>query len=171
MQFLWFHKKNSYTEETINLFAKFGFELLKLCAGGDKFETNFQETATFWTWKILSVIIILIQHVMPTRLMHYFSCWPDLYQSSDNRSTTSKHVVAPQCTSIKHRVHGSKGWGCVHWYIYLCSDSKEEHENYVVSASARLTLRWLWATLLKYLKGWKFMLSVCTKLQCMTPWR
>ena len=27
--------KNSYTEETINLFAKFGFELLKPCAGGN----------------------------------------------------------------------------------------------------------------------------------------
>ena len=114
MQFLWFHRKNSYTEETINLFAKFGFELLKLCAGGDKLNKlprNSNVLNPFWTWKILSVIIILIQHVMPTRLMHYFSCWQDLYQSSDNRSTTSKQVVAPQCTSIKHRVHGSKGWG------------------------------------------------------------
>ena len=31
-----FAKKNSYTEETINLFAKFGFERLKACAGGDQ---------------------------------------------------------------------------------------------------------------------------------------
>ena len=25
--------------------------------------------------------------------MHYFSCWPDVYQSSDNRNTTSKQVT------------------------------------------------------------------------------
>ena len=41
--------------------------------------------------------------------MYYLSCSSDVYQSSD---TVVQHpnnsVVAPQCTSIKHGVHGKR---------------------------------------------------------------
>ena len=134
MKFLWFCKKNSYTEETINLFARFGFELLKPCVRDQlnklprnsnvlnlkniKCQNNFDSTFNANKMNVLSLML--------TRRLPIIG----------HRSTTSKQL------SSRPTVHFDQTWrswqkdeGCVHWYTDLCSDSKEEHENYVVSAS------------------------------------
>ena len=106
MKFLWFRKKNSYTEETINLFAKFGFELLKPGARDQlnklsrnsnvlnlkniKCHNNFDSTFNANKMNVLSLML--------TRRLPIIG----------HRSTTSKQLVAPQCTSIKHGVHGKR---------------------------------------------------------------
>lgn len=137
-----FATKNSYTEEMINLFAKFGFERLKAWAGGDQLSelsrnSNVLNIRSIKYRNNLDSIFIANKTIV---LLHLYQCWSDVPRRLPIIGrlwcTASKQLVAPRCTSI--RCHEDEE--CAHWHSDLCSDFKEEDENYVMHPSKRGTV-------------------------------